>query len=90
VSFSGDAVADGFSASYDPTSQTCTVYCHGTVDQGGVATQPAWTDNQGGACNRCHGFAPPSPHPQNTACGSCHPSSPAALDATHLNGVLDL
>lgn len=72
VVFGGDAVLAGSSASYDAASQTCTVYCHGPSLGGGTASTPAWTDEQGGACNRCHGFPPPSPHPANTSCESCH------------------
>lgn len=55
---------------------TCSnVYCHGAdLGAGGSLTEPLWTkvDGTQDACGTCHGAPPPSPHPQMTACRTCH------------------
>lgn len=88
VVLSGRAILEGVEASYDPDEHSCTVYCHGASLDGGVLTRPVWNEPQGGACNRCHGFPPPDPHPQETDCTTCHPSGPGGLDSTHLDGTV--
>ncbi|MCA9569380.1 MAG: hypothetical protein KC656_16145, partial [Myxococcales bacterium] len=90
VVMSGPAAAGGVTPAYEPSTQTCTVYCHGVTFAGATAPTPAWTDDQGGACSRCHAFPPAAPHPSSTACADCHPSGPGAIDAaTHLDGTVD-
>jgi predicted CxxxxCH...CXXCH cytochrome family protein len=66
---------------------TCSnVYCHGATLPGGTRKTPSWSAGPaavglGGAlsaaCNSCHGFPPPSPHPALTSpaildCRPCH------------------
>jgi predicted CxxxxCH...CXXCH cytochrome family protein len=77
-------------ASYDPTTQTCAVYCHA---QGGARPRPAWSDTKPMACGDCHG-SPPSGHFVG-ACSTCHAEANAAGTALsggplHLNGRVDL
>ena len=65
---------------------TCTnVYCHGAVlhAAGGVASSPRWDDPTPGACDRCHGFPPPS-HARGD-CATCHPAS-----APHIDGIVQV
>ena len=38
------------------------------------------------ACNSCHGFAPPLPHPQNTNCNRCHEGTVLASGAIDVAG----
>jgi predicted CxxxxCH...CXXCH cytochrome family protein len=95
VVFGGDAALAGFSPSYDATTQTCTVYCHGAASTGGTATTPAWTDQQGGACNRCHGFSPPAPHPPDLDCERCHgevvgPGATIVAPELHIDGTVQV
>jgi hypothetical protein len=42
-------------------------------------------------CGSCHAIPPAAPHPQATACGTCHPgfTSSAVNAGTHLNGRVD-
>ncbi|WP_242360177.1 CxxxxCH/CxxCH domain-containing protein [Anaeromyxobacter sp. SG17] len=79
-------VADVPFAFYDRTTRTCSsTGCHGYQRWG---TPSPVTPN----CANCHGFPPAAPHPQDTACQSCHPSMLASgvLTATHNNGTLDI
>ena len=59
--------------------------CHGSE---GWGTPRPVTPN----CSNCHGFPPPLPHPQQSACQTCHPSmqSTGVLTTDHNNGVLDI
>jgi predicted CxxxxCH...CXXCH cytochrome family protein len=46
-------------------------------------------------CARCHGFPPPDPHPQSTACDTCHSTTVGAGNVivpggTHMNGRVDV
>ncbi len=46
-------------------------------------------------CARCHGFPPPEPHPQSTACYTCHattvgPGNVLIPGGTHMNGKVDV
>lgn len=91
-------------AAWDRTTQKCSnLYCHGaTIAHGGSNHEPAWTlqdpTHLSTSCGSCHGFPPPSPHPANNACSSCHSAS---VDAgwgivivggvsTHLDGLLTI
>ena len=74
---------------YDPTTTTCTVWCHWDNEPG-----PIWTDDSGaeGACDACHGFPPittrvGTPHPPSapTDCVSCHSFTPT----THVDGEVN-
>ena len=98
VTFGSLATTDGAAPTWDRTSNTCSnVYCHGDTLAGGQHTTPDWTlvDGSQAGCASCHGFPPPAPHPDNMACGTCHPSTVNA-DGTidvqggaHINGQLD-
>ena len=75
-------------AFYDRATLTCgrgTGSCHGSEHWG--QRKPVTAN-----CGNCHGFPPPLPHPQQTACQSCHPSMNAngTLTADHNNGTLDI
>jgi predicted CxxxxCH...CXXCH cytochrome family protein len=91
-------------AAWDRTTQKCSnLYCHGaTINHGGTNHEPAWTlqdpTHLQTSCGSCHGFPPPTPHPANNACSSCHSAS---VDAgwgivitggvsTHLDGLLTI
>jgi predicted CxxxxCH...CXXCH cytochrome family protein len=76
---------------------TCTTGCHGSPAWGGTKTTPTWTvvDGTQTTCGSCHGAPPPSPHPAESNCASCHPTmeenSLAFRDpSSHINGVVDL
>jgi predicted CxxxxCH...CXXCH cytochrome family protein len=88
VTFDPNVVAGD--ASFDPTTQTCAVYCH---DQGGARPRPSWTETTPMACGDCHG-SPPAGHFVG-ACSNCHAEANAAGTALtggplHLNGTVDL
>jgi predicted CxxxxCH...CXXCH cytochrome family protein len=98
VAFGELARTAGAKASWDRASASCTAYCHGATLPGGSNTTPKWTQVDGtqAACGSCHGVPPPSPHPQNANCNSCHPGTVNA-DGTinvssglHINGVVDV
>jgi hypothetical protein len=82
----------GVTPAFDPTTFTCTVYCHGAslgAAGGGALTSPDWRTPfpSGSTCGNCHGNPPPAPHPQNvTDCTLCHPDPSGA---THMNGKVD-
>jgi predicted CxxxxCH...CXXCH cytochrome family protein len=82
----------GVTPKFDPTTYTCTVYCHGAslgAAGGGALTSPDWRTPfpTGSTCGNCHGNPPPAPHPQNvTDCTLCHPDPSGA---THMNGKVD-
>ena len=72
---------------YDPGTQTCTVYCHGANFAGGAVDLPGWNDGPSvTACDSCHGFPPPPPHPADSTCGNCHPTPG---NGTHIDGTVD-
>jgi predicted CxxxxCH...CXXCH cytochrome family protein len=77
---------------YEPTGQSCNVWCHWNKSPG-----PVWTDAGGGAlaCDACHGFPPVlmrngEPHtasqPALSACLACHVFTPE----THVDGLVEL
>jgi predicted CxxxxCH...CXXCH cytochrome family protein len=73
---------------YKKATRSCgsgTGACHGSE---GWGTPKPVTPN----CSNCHGFPPALPHPQQSACQSCHPSmlSTGVLTADHNNGTLDI
>lgn len=81
------------------TDGSCSnVYCHGSTLSGGTLNTPTWNIVNATAreCGSCHGAPPPSPHPADENCGTCHPSVSVAdnrvfLDPSlHINGVLDV
>jgi predicted CxxxxCH...CXXCH cytochrome family protein len=88
VRFSGLAVHNGATPSWDSNSQTCTgAYCHH-----GSQT-PQWTTTTQIQCNGCHD-APPSNHARwarlattPDTCKTCHPGSD---DPRHINGTVDI
>jgi predicted CxxxxCH...CXXCH cytochrome family protein len=78
---------------------TCaSVYCHGAKLSGGTATTPVWNSAAGTdyvGCGSCHGFPPPAPHTQSSACSSCHDTVGAdnisiAKPAQHVDGKVNV
>ncbi|ABS26029.1 CxxxxCH/CxxCH domain-containing protein [Anaeromyxobacter sp. Fw109-5] len=81
-----NSVADVPFAFYNRTTRTCSsTGCHGAEYWG---TPKPVTPN----CANCHGFPPGLPHPQDSACQSCHPSmqSSGVLTEAHNDGTLDI
>ncbi|HSD22114.1 MAG TPA: CxxxxCH/CxxCH domain-containing protein, partial [Anaeromyxobacter sp.] len=90
--------SQGTTPSFTGTACSST-YCHGaTLDAGGAATTPVWTQVSAGVtgCTGCHGFPPPAPHPANPLCNSCHPLTvgiDGKIDVAggrHVDGTLDV
>ena len=80
-------------ASYDPATGTCAVYCHGGLGEDAAAARPrpSWSDARAMGCGDCHGQLF-SDHPSGR-CGDCHgatASGPGTIVATgpHLDGRL--
>ena len=85
-------------------AQCANNYCHGatltdgSTGAGGTATSPIWNKVDGSQqqCSSCHGYPPPTPHPQNSDCGQCHAdvkvgANTTFLDASkHIDGNLDV
>jgi len=83
------ARADGTDAGYDPSTATCTVYCHGAGARLSQDTSPGLNQHpvfNGGsdqaACGTCHGLPPQIPGStyhtgvtQITQCAGCHPAT---------------
>lgn len=95
--FSGRANADQAQSSYDPRAGTCSTYCHGATLAGGTQREPLWTrvDGTQTGCNACHGFPPPAPHPQSSACAACHGQvvdgkNAIVAKALHVNGTVEV
>jgi len=89
------ATTQGAAPSFNATSLTCSsTYCHGsTLNAGGTLTNPVWISGASQvACGSCHSAPPPSPHPQNASCGTCHPgyTSTTVNVNTHVNGTIDV
>ena len=75
VKFGALATADGAQPAWDATTAKCSqTYCHGATMGGGTNKLPVWTkvDGTQAKCGTCHGNPPPSPHPDSTACATCH------------------
>ncbi len=77
----------GVTPAFDAATVSCkSVYCHGVTlpgpNPGGVvARTPVWTKVDGSfdACGAsCHTNPPAAPHPQSTACASCHDATLSA------------
>ncbi|MFO8073700.1 MAG: CxxxxCH/CxxCH domain-containing protein [Polyangia bacterium] len=88
----GLATAGGAEPYFDGAS-CVNVYCHGGTLSGGSNPAPRWDDTEQVSCGDCHGLPPLDPHPDDSACASCHAS--AYLDGglsseIHLNGNVDL
>lgn len=87
----GDLAQSGDrSPSYDASTRSCQdSSCHRQA-------QPVWTEPRSSeeACGSCHGLPPPPPHPESTACATCHGE---VIDAgrrfvrpeLHVNGVVE-
>ena len=78
----------GLQPSYDGDAEwpSCSaVYCHGDSLPGGDHGPFKWQQlSPGGlSCQSCHGNPPPLPHPQDSACKSCHARS--LLDDQHID-----
>jgi predicted CxxxxCH...CXXCH cytochrome family protein len=90
MDFTGLAVADLASPSYDYGTRTCSgVYCHGATRADGTNTAPIWTGGPLG-CSSCHGNPPLSvaPHSASTTdCSICHTAVPGP---DHLDGDVDV
>jgi predicted CxxxxCH...CXXCH cytochrome family protein len=89
------ATTQGAAPNFNATSLTCSsTYCHGsTLNAGGTLTNPVWISGASQvACGSCHSAPPPSPHPQNASCGTCHPGYTATTVNvnTHVNGTIDV
>ncbi len=99
VKFSGVAVSNLAQPSYQ--GGTCaSSACHDIAnltgaDGGGTATAPRWNlvDGSQATCQSCHGFPPPLPHPQQSACFVCHTNATDqntfVRPELHINGVLN-
>ena len=89
--------ADGATPTFDGTTASCSVYCHGqTLLAGGTNTTPTWTSVGVGeaTCGTCHSLPPAAPHPASTDCATCHPTIAADRSFTdptrHIDGIVDL
>jgi predicted CxxxxCH...CXXCH cytochrome family protein len=89
---------------WDRATATCSgVYCHGATLRAPPATGPTWTfaaepplsPPSAAVCGACHGWPPPSPHPQQSSCYGCHPGTvrpDGTIDVAgglHVNGRID-
>jgi predicted CxxxxCH...CXXCH cytochrome family protein len=96
------ASADGAKPDWDRAAGTCSAtYCHGGTLEGGSIKDFQWTTGTGatplpsGSCGACHGFPPPSPHPQVSSCQACHggtvgPDGKILVEGgKHINGSVD-
>ncbi len=97
------ATASGAAPSWDAAALTCSgVYCHGATLRSPtprtwiwVEVTPDYDRPPAEKCSSCHGWPPPAPHPQMTACHGCHSSSVLAdgsIDVPgghHVDGRLD-
>jgi predicted CxxxxCH...CXXCH cytochrome family protein len=92
----------GSSPTFTLGNITCnSTYCHGATLLGGTPSlkNPTWvvSDSRYTACDACHGFPPPAPHPSATGCAGCHPDTIVAGTAStidiakgrHVNGTIE-
>jgi len=91
------ATTNGATPLFDRAAATCSgVYCHGaTLTEGGAVPQWTVVDGSQAACGTCHGLPPAAPHPQDSACETCHAmvvdQNLAFVDASlHINGVVNV
>ena len=96
LAWTGTAIADGASPTFDGT-RCSGAYCHGeTLVSGGTITRPVWTavDGTQAACGTCHGLPPSAPHTARTDCGTCHGAvynGTTFVDRTrHVDGIVDI
>ncbi|ABS27246.1 CxxxxCH/CxxCH domain-containing protein [Anaeromyxobacter sp. Fw109-5] len=98
--FEGLAATSPATPTWTRATATCSsTYCHGaTLGAGGSTHAPVWTQVSAGdtSCTSCHGFPPPTPHPQNPLCNSCHPLTvriDGKIDVAggrHVDGIVDV
>lgn len=91
------ASTGSFTPVWDPSTATCTSYCHGATLGGGSLLLPKWTqvDGSQAACGTCHGLPPAGDHPPSARCELCHaptagPNVTVANRATHADGLLQV
>ncbi|HSN91820.1 MAG TPA: CxxxxCH/CxxCH domain-containing protein, partial [Anaeromyxobacteraceae bacterium] len=93
LAFGPLATTDASPATWDPTSLTCTNYCHGAILRGGGTNlAPLWTGGPSQVtCGSCHQTPPPAPHPHTQVCENCHPgyTVTSVNQATHVNGLVE-
>lgn len=101
VLFPALAFAKGATPAWDQATRTCSgVYCHGAT-LAAPRPAPVWAVVPQGrprteSCAACHGYPPPAPHPQMSACAGCHPltvlpdGSVDLVGGHHIDGTLDL
>lgn len=95
IVFFGVATANGRQPFWSRLSASCSqTWCHQPGDAD--APPPPWTSTEGPlGCDGCHGDPPAEPHPQVSACGSCH-SAVADLQgkiidrSRHVDGVVQV
>lgn len=98
-----DVTFSGLGAGTTWNGANCSSYCHGTTlktsagtPAGGNATVPVWTkvDGTQKQCTSCHGSPPPLPHPQNSACETCHadagPNQTIKTPSMHIDGTVQV
>jgi predicted CxxxxCH...CXXCH cytochrome family protein len=91
VRFRGTAILGGAAPVYDAAVGSCaSTYCHGNFKNGNAGNVVAWTGTAG--CGSCHDLPPGGTHPNNAACGACHPGYSAGFPdpATHVDGQADV
>lgn len=94
--FSGVAVADARTPTYDAATRSCAdAWCH-SPSPNGAHGSPKWTDAQTLSCVGCHGAPPPAPHPQLSDCARCHAATVNADNVSikrrelHVNGRVEV
>jgi len=92
VAFGARARLGNVSPSYDRTSRSCTVYCHGeSLGAGGAARRPRWTAGPRG-CDGCHEVPAGGGGPDCSTCHQqsvtvCKPGEPGCLATSAKVGV---
>ncbi len=95
VELGGVASAGDVVATWDPSSATCSAWCHAPT-LSAPHPSPAWTDATPLSCSSCHGSPPPAPHPQIADCAHCHGEVVGADNASivdrarHVDGIVDV
>jgi predicted CxxxxCH...CXXCH cytochrome family protein len=97
VKFGALARTAGLQPSWNRDTASCSsTWCHGGGLRSARPSSPAWNEAGRIRCDSCHGLPPPSPHPQNPNCNSCHPGTvnpDRSLNASgglHVNGVIEV
>ncbi len=101
VTFSGLALANGATPTWDVGTATCSAtWCHGgglkETSRGKIAA-PMWysVDGTVKTCGACHGSPPGAPHPQKSDCSQCHATTVFSGNVlisggTHLDGEVEV